>query len=188
MELFYIQQIITGDTSKFSYFIDTYKDMAYSIAVRIVNNTEDAEEIVQDAFLKAYNSLSGFRGDSRFSTWFYKIVVNKSLSKARRKLAPFKQLDSGNLPDHLVDNMEEAYGKLTQEERIKYINEGLNKLKMEDALVLTLYYLQENTIAEIAEITSISADNVKMQLHRARKKMYQSISEILKLETKSLLQ
>ena len=187
MELFYIQQIIAGDSSKFSYFIDTYKDMAFSIAARIVNNTEDAEEIVQDSFLKAYTSLSGFRGDSKFSTWLYRIVVHKALNKVRRKLSPSYELDSVDLPDHMVQNMEETYRKLTQPERIKYINQGLNRLKMEDALVLTLYYLEENTIGEIAEITSISADNVKMQLHRARKKMYLALSEILKTETINLL-
>ncbi|HUR11976.1 MAG TPA: sigma-70 family RNA polymerase sigma factor [Flavitalea sp.] len=187
MELFYIQQIIAGESSRFSYFINTYKDFAFSIAVRIVSNPEDAEEIVQDAFLKAYTSLNQFRGKSKFSTWFYRIVVNIALNKARKKLVPTYELDTVELPEYLVANMEDTYRNFTQTERVKYVHLGLQRLKWEDALILTLYYLDEHTVGEIAEITAISPDNVKMQLHRARKKMYLVLSEILKTETINLL-
>lgn len=85
MDSLYLQKIIAGDISKFSYFIEKYKDMAFSIAFRIINNREDAEEIVQDSFLKAFKSLKKFRQDSKFSTWFYRIVVNHSLSKLKRE-------------------------------------------------------------------------------------------------------
>src|SRR5450631_902975 len=85
MELFYLKQIIKGETSHFSYFIEKYKHTAYSLAFRIINNQQDAEEAVQDSFLKASRSLHKFRNDAKFSTWFYKIVINTSLSKTRSK-------------------------------------------------------------------------------------------------------
>ena len=85
MELFYIRQILAGDLSKFTFLVENYKDMAYSIALRMVNNQEDAEDVVQDSFIKVYQSLGTFRQESKFSTWFYKIVVNTALTKVKRK-------------------------------------------------------------------------------------------------------
>ncbi len=81
MEFEYIKQILAGDISKFSFLIEKYKHLAYNIAFRILNNNEDAEEAVQDAFLRAFKALSSFKGDAKFSTWFYRIVVNVSVSK-----------------------------------------------------------------------------------------------------------
>lgn len=188
MELFYIQQILEGNPDKFSYFVDQYKNMAFSIALRIVNNNEDAEEVVQDSFLKAYKSLASFRGDSKFSTWLFKIVVNRSLSKVRRKVFITKEVEIEDVPDSLIENTEATYRKLTQSEQKKYINQALDKLNTDDRLFLTLYYLNENTIDEISDITLVSRENIKMKLHRARKKMYLAVSLILKSESKNLIQ
>lgn len=110
MELLYIRQIIAGETSRFTYFVDTYKDMAFTVAFRIVNNTADAEEVVQDAFVKAYTSLHTFRQDSKFSTWLYKIVVNTALSKTRGK----KFLTEGNDTTAIEEIAMEGIEMLTQ--------------------------------------------------------------------------
>jgi len=99
MELLYIKQIMSGDVSRFAYFVDAYKDMAFTIAFRIVNNREDAEEVVQDAFVKAYTSLHTFRQDAKFSTWLCKIVVNTAISKTRKKKL---WLDEGTI-EHLAE-------------------------------------------------------------------------------------
>jgi RNA polymerase sigma factor (sigma-70 family) len=187
MELFYIQQIIEGDLNQFSYFVEKYKDMAFTIAFRIVNNAEDAEEVVQDSFLKAYKSLRQFRGDSKFSTWLFKIVINRSLSKAKRKTLSTKDLDEEGVSDILIEDTLSVYRNLTHADQKKYINQAMGKLNMEDRLLLTLYYLNENTMEEISEITLISRENIKMKLHRARKKMYLAVAEILKAERKNIL-
>lgn len=188
MELFYIKQVIEGNPAAFSYFVERYKDMAFSIAIRIVSNNEDAEEVVQDSFLNAFKSLHKFRGDAKFSTWLFKIVVNRSLSKAKRKLADTVEIDAEDVPDSLIERTASAYSRLTQSEQMKYINEAMEKLNVDDRLFLTLYYLNENTIDEISEITFTSKENLKMKLHRARKKMYLAVSVILKSESKYLLQ
>lgn len=182
MELLYIKQILAGDISKFSYFVERYKNMAFSIAFRIINNKEDAEEAVQDSFLKAYKALPKFRQEAKFSTWFYKIVVNTSLTKVKSKVESTYGIDADEISYTLIENIESIYHYLVHEERKKFINLALETLDREARLLLTLYYLNENSIAEIAEITDISQENIKMKLHRARKKMFMVLSKLLKLE------
>ncbi|MFT3912380.1 MAG: RNA polymerase sigma factor [Ferruginibacter sp.] len=187
MEESYIRNIIKGDISQYSYFIEKYKDMAYTIASRITRNNEDAEEVVQDSFLKAYNGLSKFKANASFSTWFYKIVVNTSLTKAKRKLsfAAYVELDEiNNVED---ENINTAFATLAKAEQKKMIYEVLAEMEIEDNLLLTLYYLNESSIEEIFEITAIPVQNIKMKLHRARKKMYRIFEGKLNKEMQCLL-
>jgi len=187
MEKLLIQQVIEGDISKFSFFIDSYKDMAYTIAFRIVKDSEDAEEIVQDSFLKAYNSLKKFRHDSKFSTWLYKIVVNSSLSRVSQRKMEVCEIDLSQASQYFIENVESVYKNLVLADQRKQINIALDSLGPEDKLLLTLYYLCENTIDEVVEMTGIKADNVKMKLHRARKKMYIILEKLLKTESLFIL-
>jgi RNA polymerase sigma factor (sigma-70 family) len=187
MENRYLQQVLEGDISKFSYFIEKYKDMAFSIAFRIINNREDAEEIVQDSFLRAFKSLKKFRFDSKFSTWFYRIVVNNSLSKLKREKQDTRNIDIDKVSDSIIENVESVYKGLAQADQQKFINYALGELCIEDRLLLTLYYLNENSVEEIAEITKISQQSLKMKIHRARKKMYIVLKERLKSEIHNLI-
>ncbi|MEO5893570.1 MAG: sigma-70 family RNA polymerase sigma factor [Ferruginibacter sp.] len=175
MELFYIKQIIDGDLNRFSYFVEKYKDMAFTIAVRIVNNNEDAEEVVQDSFLKAYRSLRQFRGDAKFSTWLFKIVITRALSKTKRKKLSTLGLDEAEDAGILMEDPESVSRNLKNLDQKKYIDQAMEQLNMDDRLLLTLYYLNENTIAEIADMTLLPAENIKMKLHRARKKCTQPL-------------
>ena len=180
MEFAYIKQVLDGDISKFSYLIDIHKNMAYSIAFRILNNKEDAEEAVQDSFLKAYRALAKFRGESKFSTWLYKIVVNSSVSRLKGRRIESNYMEIDDVPELMIDYVESVYRNLDKEDQRKYINRALEELEAEDSLILTLYYLNENTIGEIAEITSIPPKNLKMKIHRARKKMVLVLTRIFK--------
>jgi len=187
MDNLYIQKVLNGDYTGFSYFVDKYKDMAYSIAFRILNDCEDAEEIVQDSFVKAFKSLSKFRQDSKFSTWFYRIVVNSSLTRVKRRKTNSENIELDRVSDVSIEEIESVYTRLTFSDQQKYINLALNELNLEDRLLLTLYYLNENTIEEIAEITEIKKENLKMKIHRARTKMYIVMEKKLKSEIKNLL-
>jgi RNA polymerase sigma-70 factor (ECF subfamily) len=187
MDDLYLKLVLEGNVSKFSYFIEKYKGMAFSIAFRIVDNREDAEEIVQDAFLKAFRSLEKFRRDSKFSTWLYRIVVNSSLSRARSKRPESSSIDADDIADVVVESVESAYRSLDLSDQKKFIQDALKELSVEDRLLLTLYYLNENSIDEVTEITGIVQENVKMKLHRARNKMYKTLNKNLKLEIQSLL-
>lgn len=187
MDDLHFQLVLDGDVAKFSWFIDRYKGMAFSIAYRIVNNREDAEEIVQDAFLKAFRSLDKFRRGSKFSTWFYRIVVNTSLTKVRSGIPKPGSLDENEMGDALVESVESTYRSLDLSEQRTLINEAMEELNMEDSLLLTLYYLNENSIDEIAEITGFVRENVKMKLHRARNRLYNVMNRKLKSEINSVL-
>lgn len=187
MDDVYLRLVLEGDVSKYSYFIEKYKGMAFSIAYRIVNNREDAEEVVQDAFMKAFRSLGKFRRGSKFSTWFYRIVVNTSLSRVRSRMPKLDTFDENEVGDALVERVESAYRGLDLSEQKAFVNEALEELKMEDRLLLTLYYLNENSVEEIAEITGISRENLKMKLHRARNRLYNVMNRKLKSEIGSVL-
>jgi RNA polymerase sigma-70 factor (ECF subfamily) len=159
--------------------------MAFTIAVRIVENEQDAEDVVQDAFVKAYRSIKSYKGNSKFSTWLFRIVVNTALSKVR-KVKITHSFDELELAEEHVEGVESSYKKLTNQDQAKYINLALDKLNRDDRLLLTLYYLDEQSTDEISEITGISRDNIKMKLHRARKKMYGILNSMLNSAIKVL--
>ncbi len=187
MDELYLRLVLEGDASRFSYFIEKYKGMAYSIAYRILGRREDAEETVQDAFLKAFRSLDKFRGSSKFSTWFYRIVVNSSLSRVRTPETVTESLDENETSEFIVDDVGSAYRRLEAVEKKELVDRALGKLNVEDRLLLTLYYLNENSIEEISEITGMNRENLKMKLHRARGRMYRIIHAELKSEINTVL-
>jgi len=188
MESQYIRDVLDGNPLGFRYFISKYKDMAYSVAFRIVRNREDAEEIVQDSFLRAFKSLHSFRKDSKFSTWFYRIVVNRALSV--RKISENEYvsgIDINDLAETHAGMIETAFDAMEADERSGFINSALDKLPGEDSLLLTLFHLNENSVKEINEITGISQENIKMKLSRARKKLLAVLQNELKFELKNIL-
>jgi RNA polymerase sigma-70 factor, ECF subfamily len=186
MENEIIRAVLNGNPQQFSYFIAEYKHMAYTIAFRMTGSREDSEEIVQDSFFRAYKSLHKFRKDSKFSTWFYRIVVNRALS-VRSANRQVHEIDLDNIRETEYDVTESDLLGMAESERRKFINTALDKLPNEDALLMTLFYLNENSIEEIADITGIKPENVKMKLSRARKKMFLILEKILKEDIKSIL-
>lgn len=187
MEQLLIRQILDGDVSRFAWFIEAYKGLAWSVAYRIVKNHEDAEEVVQDSFLNAYRALGKFKGEAKFSTWFTRIVVNNALKKIRRSRLDTMVIASDDLAEIQDDAVEQAYEKLEDADRKRFVAIAIDHLEMEVGVLLTLYYLHEYSIAEISEITGIPPENIKMKLHRGRKKMYLSLEKLLSAETKTIL-
>jgi len=183
-----IERIKAGNQEAFRLIIREYKSQAYSIAFRIMRNAEDAEEVVQDSFLRAYKKIHQFKGDSKFASWFLKIVYNQSLTKVKKKridtLEINEEIDTYDRQNNF--NLD-GWNMIMQEEREKYVRQALNKLPDDDALVLSLYYLSGNSIPEICEITGWTLSNAKVKLHRARQKVYASLFSILKFEMKSLI-
>jgi RNA polymerase sigma factor (sigma-70 family) len=170
-ELKIIEQVKQGDLLSFRLLVDKYKTMAYNIAIQVVRNNEDAEEVTQDAFLKIFQSISNFKGESKFSTWFYKVVFNMAVSKTRKKKIETSNIDEVQVSDKEVANTYEVYSKLEQVERTEQLKKAISKLKEEESTIITLFYLNENSIEEISEITNFSISNVKVKLFRARKKL-----------------
>lgn len=186
MDSEYIQKVLDGDTYAFRYFIEKYWDMAYSLAMSMVKNAPIAEEITQDAFLKAYQSLGKFEHRAKFSTWLYKIVTNEGLKRLRKKEFKYAE-DISELNNVACSQVNDSVNKLTEQEQKYYINKNLEKLLPNDSLILRLFYLNEKSLKEIGEITGFSNTNIKTILFRARKRFYILLKEDLKHEVKSII-
>lgn len=166
-EQLYVKQVLSGNTSVFSYFVETYQEMAITIAYRICGNLQDAEDVVQESFVKAYRNLHSFRADSKFSTWLYRIVYNTAITLTKSKMwANSCETDIENA-SHLSNN--QADSNIEHLERQEMVGEILQKMPKGDALLLTLYYMEDNPIKDIANITGLNEPNVKVKLFRARK-------------------
>jgi len=178
----YIDKVLQGDTNAFSYLIDKYKNMVYTISIKIVKDHEDAEEIAQDSFLKAYQKLDTFKGESKFSTWLYTIVYRNSISKIRKKNIVTTDIDAFVLDNHTTDLEFPQIEAIKNGEQKKYVNKAISNLSEIDALLITLFYLNENSVEEIEQITGLTKTNVKVKLFRARKKLFNELSLLLKDE------
>jgi RNA polymerase sigma-70 factor (ECF subfamily) len=178
-DIHYIEKVMAGDTAAYTHLVDRHKDLVFTISLKILQNREDAEEVAQDVFVKAYQKLSSFRRDSRFSTWLYRIAYNESISKTRlRKVREVEILDeiSESVAD---DSLEEGILGLSHEEQRNAVDLVMKKMPEGDQLLLNLFYMQGIPVKEIAEISGQSESNVKVRLHRLRKKIYVELNEIL---------
>lgn len=174
-----IKKVLKGDMEAFRYFVTTYKDLAFSIAVSIVKNEFTAADVVQESFVKAFENLKSFKGKSKFSTWFIRIVINESFKIVQRKKVQYTNVQF-ELADVSKDELKEADRKF-------FVNEVLKIMSPNESLVLRLFYLNENSVKEICEMTGWDSSKVKVTMHRARKSMEEKLNKLLKKEVDSLL-
>jgi RNA polymerase sigma-70 factor (ECF subfamily) len=184
---YYIAKIKEGDPGAYAVLVNKYKKMAFNVALQLMGNREDAEEVAQDAFLKAYQALDNYKGDAKFSTWVYRIIYNTAISRLRKKKLNVSSIDDDYSSSVNVKSTQSALQELHSEERKKYLSEALDRLDADDKLLLSLFYLDENSVEEVCEITGFSQSNVKVKLHRARKKLYSELELILHGELKTIL-
>ncbi|MDU1891098.1 MAG: sigma-70 family RNA polymerase sigma factor [Dysgonomonas sp.] len=176
-----IAKVLKGDTSAFGYFVDTYQDMAITIAYRICGNMQDAEDIVQNAYVKAFHNLHTFRSDSKFSTWFYRIVYNTAVTDTRgsfynTEFVDYMHIDSSASSD--LDTM----AQVEENERKEMVNTALDQMPKDEGVLLTLFYLEDNSVKDIAKITGLTDANIKVRLHRARKRFAEIVNQLMKHE------
>lgn len=179
-DIYYIGQVLEGKINAFSYLVDRHKDKAFNLAFRICGNREEAEEIAQDAFIKAYRSLKDFKMKSSFATWLYRIVYNTAISLVRSRKKGILAIEE--FPADAVDflsfnnNEDEA----ADDYRNSLVNFALQKIPEEERGLITLYYFNDLNMEEIAKITGINKSNIKVKLFRARKKMIDIIGKVEK--------
>jgi len=183
----HIRKVLAGERNEFAYLVDKYKTMVYSLALRLVKDREEAEEISQDAFVKAYQSLASFKGKAKFSSWLYRIVYNTAISKLRQQPAGRVSLDESNIPDNLYTESKQNYETLSAGERKKYLEKALDSLDRDEKMFIILYYYEERDLDDIASIAGLTKTNTKVKLFRARKKMLTVLQSYLKEETYNLL-
>jgi RNA polymerase sigma-70 factor (ECF subfamily) len=179
----YINEVIAGNTASFAVLIDRHKDLVYTIAMNITRNREDAEEVAQDAFLKAFRKLDTFRKESGFQTWLYRIAYNEAISKIRKNKVKLLDLEEEIMEVIPEDEVEEEIGGLDEQEQKLVISKVLGTLPEIDRTLVTLFYLENQPVSEIAEITGLGESNVKVRLHRVRKRIYSDLQQILQKRT-----
>ncbi|MFP4365639.1 MAG: RNA polymerase sigma factor [Bacteroidales bacterium] len=173
----FIERVLDGEPDAYAFLVEKYKTMAYNISLKIVKRQEDAEEITQDSFFRAYKSLRSFKGDAKFSTWLYRIVYNASVSHTRKKKREMPvDEQSRDFLKH-PDMVEDGEGE-TDESLSAALKKAVDSLPSPEQTMINLYYYENSNIEDIARIMSLSASNVKVKLFRIRKKLYDHIKSI----------
>lgn len=168
----YITMTLAGDVNAFATLIDRYKNMVYTLCLRMMKTTEDAEEVAQDVFLKAFQKLNTFKGTSKFSTWLYSITYHKCLDTlSRKRKVPTHH--AAEINEEITEEKAANILEVIEAKELRAQLEGcIQQLRDEDGFLVTLYYLEEQSLEEIATVTGMTKNNAKVKIFRARKKLY----------------
>ena len=182
-----IALVVKGDQQAYSLLVERYQNFVFTVVLRYVKGREDAEEVSQDVFVKAYRSLGDFKGASKFSTWLYTITTTTCLSFLRKKKVEVHSLDNEKVfaaADNLDGGM--SANQIEQKSKVRMVNEAIALLSPDDAQVLTLFYKGEQTLEEIARITGKEPNAVKVQLHRARTRLKEKMQKHFSAEVRDI--
>tara|TARA_R110000787_G_scaffold55942_11_gene128877 strand:- start:4 stop:588 length:585 start_codon:yes stop_codon:yes gene_type:complete len=173
----YINKVIHGDTNAFAFLVEKYKVMVFSLAMKITKNREEAEEVSQDSFIKAFKSIHTFKGDSKFSTWLYKIAYNNCMDRVKKNARKYHTDTIDEVIENRIKATDDTMQTIERNERAELMNDCLLELPEDERSVLWLFYYKELSLKEIMEVTSLSLANLKVKLHRARKKLLVIVQE-----------
>lgn len=173
-----IERIKNGDSGAYTFIVDAYKHMAFTIAMKILNDEEDAQDTAQEGFIKAFQQLNQFQGKSKFSTWLYTIVYRTAISKLKENKVQTQPINLRISENYSEDNRSPQEEMQAKDEQY-YVKNAIQKLPQTEALLVTLFYLNENSTKEIHEITGLSLANIKINLFRARKKLERELQFLM---------
>ena len=182
-----IQQVLQGNQNAYATLVNRYQSFVFTIVLRYVKAREDAEEVAQDVFVKAYRSLSDFKGASKFSTWLYTITTTSCITFLRKKKLEVHSLDNEKV-FAVADNVDGGMSanQIEQKSKVTMVNEAIALLSPDDAQVITLFYKGEQTLEEIAQALGKEVNTVKVQLHRARTRLKEKMQKHFSHEVKDL--
>jgi RNA polymerase sigma-70 factor (ECF subfamily) len=154
--------------------------MVFTIVLKIVESKEDAEDIMQEIFIKVFKSIQQFREDAEFSTWLYRIAYNTTLSELRKRKLFFTSINDEFISVN-ESFTEENEGEET-EIKLQYLDKALKKLLPDEIFLLTLHYMDGQSVENIGKISNLTISNVKVKLHRIRKKLALEIQKLMQNE------
>jgi len=187
-DLALITAILAGQTADYAVLVKRHQRFVFTLAMRFAKNREDAEEIAQDCFVKAYRALGTFKQTSKFSTWLYTITYTTAMTFLRKK-----RLDTQSINDdeHVLQiaNSGTDFDANTVEKKSNYayLNQAIAMLLPDDAAIITLFYKGEQSLEEIGEALRMEPNTVKVKLHRARHRLKEKLQYLLKDEVKELI-
>jgi RNA polymerase sigma-70 factor (ECF subfamily) len=182
-----IQVVLQGNTNAYADLVERYRNFVFTIVLRYINNREDAEEVSQDIFVKAFRSLADFKGASKFSTWLYTIATTSCLTFLRRKKLAALSLDNEKV-FAVAENLDGGMpaNGIEQKNRVLMVNEAIKMLSPDDAQIITLFYKGEQSLEEISKIMGKETNAVKVQLHRARTRLKEKMQKHFAAEVKDI--
>jgi RNA polymerase sigma factor (sigma-70 family) len=167
-----IRKVLAGEQSLFAQLVQRYQTYVFTLVHRFTDNREDAEEISQDVFVKAYRSLADFRGEAKFSTWLYTIVRTSCITFLRKRRLDTTSLDNERTSIQL-ENRESGFKAniIEQKSRHAMVNAAIRMLSPDDSQILTLFYKGEQSLEEIGKVMGLDPNTIKVKLHRARNRL-----------------
>ncbi|MDB5285567.1 MAG: sigma-70 family polymerase sigma factor [Mucilaginibacter sp.] len=183
-----IEQTLGGNQSAYADLVKRHQRFVFTLAMRFAKGREDAEEIAQDCFIKAYRSLASFQRQSKFSTWLYSIVYTTAMTFLRKKRVDTTSIDGEDVFIQ-IENKPSAYDENNVESKSRsyYLNQAIGQLLPDDATIITMFYKGEQSLEEIAQVLGIEANTVKVKLFRARQRLKEKLERNLKHEVKELI-
>ena len=183
-----IEQTLAGNQSAYADLVKRHQRFVFTLAMRFSKSREDAEEIAQDCFIKAYRSLAAYQRQSKFTTWLYTIVYHTAMTFLRKKRVATDSIDDEGTYIQ-VENHESAYDadNVENKSRSFYLNQAIEQLLPDDATIITLFYKGEQSLEEIAQTLGMEANTVKVKLFRARQRLKEKLERNLKHEVKELI-
>lgn len=179
--------MLNGEHSAYAELVHRYQNYVFTLTLRMVKNREDAEEVAQDVFIKAYKYLADFRGASKFTTWLYTIVNNTCITFLRKKKLEIQSLDNENVFAR-ANNTDSGMSAnmVEQKSKLAMVNEAITLLSADDAQIITLFYKAEQSLEETAQILGIEVNATKVRLHRARTRLKEKMETNFAQEVRDL--
>ncbi len=167
-----ISLVLKGDHNAYAGLVERYKSYVFTLTFRFTKNREDAEEVSQDIFVKAYRSLADFKGTAKFSTWLYTIVNTTCITFLRKKRLDVRSLDDERTFE-VADSQDSGFraNQVEQKSRLNMVNQAIAMLNPDDAEIITLFYKNEQSLEEISQILGVEVNAAKVRLHRARARL-----------------
>ncbi|MFA6946875.1 MAG: sigma-70 family RNA polymerase sigma factor [Pedobacter sp.] len=183
-----ISKVLAGDKPAYAELMKCHQRFVFTLALRFTKNREDAEEIAQDSFIKAYRALHTFKNTSKFSSWLYSIVYTTAMTFLRKKRLNVQSIDDeGGLlqVENQVSDLKSD--EVEHKSKMVYVNRAIEQLLPDDAVIITLFYQGEQSLEEIGQALGMEANTVKVKLHRARHRLKEKIENILHHEVRELV-
>jgi len=182
-----ISRVLRGEQNAYAELVNRYQAYVFTLVLRMIKSREDAEEVAQDVFIKAYRSLADFRGESKFSTWLYTIANTTSITFLRKKKLDVHSLDNEKVFE-VADSKDSGFraNLVEQKSRVNMVNEAIAMLSPDDAEIITLFYKAEQNLEEISRILRLETNTVKVRLHRARTRLKEKMEKNFSEEVKNI--
>jgi RNA polymerase sigma-70 factor (ECF subfamily) len=182
-----ISLVLKGDHNAYAMLVERYKSYVFTLVLRFVKSREDAEEVSQDIFIKAYRSLADFRGTAKFSTWLYTVVNTTCITFLRKKRLDVHSLDNEKVFE-MAESKDSGFSanQVEQKSRVGMVNQAIALLNPDDAEIITLFYKNEQSLEEIGQILGLEANTAKVRLHRARTRLKEKMEKYFAAEVRDL--